>query len=65
MRVSGIAVEALVRIQSKEAEAALLLAEKALENHRDKELIIRELDAAPYTERRNILKNRLLSSTAP
>jgi hypothetical protein len=40
------------------------LAAKALENHRDKDLVIRELDAAPHTQRRDVLKNRLLSSTA-
>jgi HEAT repeat protein len=40
------------------------LATKALENYRDKDLVIRELDAAPYTQRRDLLKNRLLSSTA-
>ncbi|MBP1742311.1 MAG: hypothetical protein H6Q48_4604, partial [Deltaproteobacteria bacterium] len=39
------------------------LATKALENHRDKDLVIRELDAAPCTQRRDLLKNRLLSST--
>jgi hypothetical protein len=40
------------------------LAAKALENHRDRELVIRALDAAPDTQKRNLLKNRLLSSTA-
>jgi HEAT repeat protein len=39
------------------------LATKALENHKNKELVIRELNAAPHSQRRNLLKNRLLSST--